>query len=309
MCIRDRFYILCCNCSFLSSKLLSRKNSNMKPVIGIYTQPSDFPEYPSEQYQYVDLSPIKYLEQSGVEVINLNYNSNSTTLDLLFSKINGIFFPGGWVNITEDSQFYQNALYLFNKAKTANDNGDFFPVWGTCQGFELMHLFVSDFGNVLQPIEDDMDILHPIKIVTKGKVYNELPSAVEQYVTSGSTVYFTHELAVYPQSYIQYPQLQKFYTITSLAQNDQGKTYVASIEADDYPFYGTQFHAEAFNFLWDCNCDHGDLGVQFSQYMADFFATQAKINNHKFSSDAELLSYLIWNNQYVSQYDVFIIGN
>lgn len=117
----------------LKSELREHKaNADKKPVIGIYTQASNIPGYPEDLYQIVALSPVKYLEQAGCQVVNINYNSDRATLDLLFSKINGLFFPGGWINITQESTFYQNALYLFNKAKSANDRGDFFPIWGTC---------------------------------------------------------------------------------------------------------------------------------------------------------------------------------
>lgn len=34
--------------------------------------------------------------------------------------------------------FIRSALFLLNLAKKANDDGDYFPVWGTCMGFEFL---------------------------------------------------------------------------------------------------------------------------------------------------------------------------
>lgn len=56
-------------------------------------------------------------------------------------------FPGGAVNFTiynngtvnnATKGFVKSGLFLLNLAKEANDKGDFFPVWGTCLGFEFM---------------------------------------------------------------------------------------------------------------------------------------------------------------------------
>ena len=35
-----------------------------------------------------------------------------------------------------DTVYVKAVLHLWNLAKTANDVGDFFPIWGTCLGFE-----------------------------------------------------------------------------------------------------------------------------------------------------------------------------
>ena len=46
--------------------------------------------------------------------------------------------------------FLSNAVYLVQKAKNATDNGDFFPIWGTCLGFQLLSYIESGLdSNVL----------------------------------------------------------------------------------------------------------------------------------------------------------------
>lgn len=63
--------------------------------------------------------------------------------------INGIIFPGGDAAFAAsddtDKLFLSNAVYLINKAKNATDNGDFFPIWGTCLGFQLISYIESGF--------------------------------------------------------------------------------------------------------------------------------------------------------------------
>lgn len=35
------------------------------------------------------------------------------------------------------------------RAIEANDQGDYFPVWGTCMGFQLLHILAADDYSVL----------------------------------------------------------------------------------------------------------------------------------------------------------------
>lgn len=91
--------------------------------------------YPGTSYEYIPGSYIKYLEMSGARVIPIFYDSNQTFLDQQFSQINGLLFPGGDVDIEKGTLFGDNAAYLFYKALLANQQGDYFPIWGTCQGF------------------------------------------------------------------------------------------------------------------------------------------------------------------------------
>lgn len=64
-------------------------------------------------------------------------------------------FPGGDVAF-EDSNpnsqehiFLKNAVYIVQKAKNATDNGDFFPLWGTCLGFQLLNFIESGFNSTV----------------------------------------------------------------------------------------------------------------------------------------------------------------
>jgi gamma-glutamyl hydrolase len=59
-----------------------------------------------------------------------------------FAAINGILFPGGATSL-DDNPFYQTAEKLFKMVIKANDNGDYFPLYGACLGFQLLTVIVS----------------------------------------------------------------------------------------------------------------------------------------------------------------------
>lgn len=40
--------------------------------------------------------------------------------------------------------FFDTAAKLFSLAKAANDDGDVFPVFGICLGFETMHIMIAN---------------------------------------------------------------------------------------------------------------------------------------------------------------------
>jgi len=82
-------------------------------------------------------------------VVPIQWDLSEDELKAHFEKINGLFLPGGhihFVNPDEEIKLYvKNGLYLYNLAKEANDKGDFFPIWGTCLGFEMM--LIMEAGN------------------------------------------------------------------------------------------------------------------------------------------------------------------
>ena len=80
-------------------------------------------------------------------------------LTRLFNSVNGLFIPGGGTDLFkgekeiqasnntagtqgphELTDFAKAGIFLVKLAKEANDAGDYFPVWGTCLGFELLML-------------------------------------------------------------------------------------------------------------------------------------------------------------------------
>lgn len=57
--------------------------------------------------------------------------------------------------------------------------------------------------------------------------------------------YNSHHFAVKPSLFETDDSLRNFWTVTSISTvPNNGTEFVASIEAINYPFYGTQFHPE-----------------------------------------------------------------
>ncbi|XP_013856545.1 gamma-glutamyl hydrolase, partial [Austrofundulus limnaeus] len=118
--------------------LCSSADRNDKPIIGVLAQEAFQPK--PNQSAYIAASYVKFLESAGARVVPVMINQTLDQYKTLFNSINGILYPGGGVSII--SSGYQRAAKIFYElAIEANKRGDYFPVWGTCLGFEqLMYL-------------------------------------------------------------------------------------------------------------------------------------------------------------------------
>jgi hypothetical protein len=58
----------------------------------------------------------------------------------MLHQVNGLLFPGGLDYLDMPNS---TTILLYNLAKETNDNGDHFPAWGTCLGFEYLVMIVA----------------------------------------------------------------------------------------------------------------------------------------------------------------------
>ena len=75
-------------------------------------------------------------EAAGGRVVPLKIDqSNEYYLDLI-GKLNGILFPGGGVYLDERSGYGRAARIIYDEVLRRNAAGEYYPLWGTCLGFE-----------------------------------------------------------------------------------------------------------------------------------------------------------------------------
>lgn len=129
-------------------------NRNTPSIIGILTQPSSWLGlFSPNEYSYIASSYIKALEASGAQVLPLKYDWDEAQMDQVFEGINGLLLPGGGTELVEEGEWTHYGRVgsrLIRKAIERNDNMEYFPVWGTCLGFELMVLTIAEDFKVLK---------------------------------------------------------------------------------------------------------------------------------------------------------------
>lgn len=103
-----------------------------RPIVGILSQPHE-----DGNSFYIAASYVKWLESGGAQSIPIPYDANETMIREIFSQINGVFFPGG------SAKLPQSAMILWELILENNQEGQYFPVWGTCLGFEFMLMLAA----------------------------------------------------------------------------------------------------------------------------------------------------------------------
>ena len=113
--------------------------------------------------------------------------------------------------------------------------------------------------------------------------------------------------------------LVQFYKPLASSLDDNGLEFVATIEAVNYPFWGVQFHPEKNVYEWGVkytSVPHAPSAVKAGLYFAEFIVNEgicnfrlknvkfnclylcnykARKNQHRFGSQQEEESYLIYN--------------
>ena len=117
---------------------------NKEPVIGILSQTLEkymhkdarFSNYTS----YMMSDYVRYMEAQGARVIPIiNGEPKNVTLDKL-AHVDGVLFPGG------DGDDFDLGKLVFDEIVKYNNEGHFYPAWGTCLGYENMVAYTADAG-------------------------------------------------------------------------------------------------------------------------------------------------------------------
>jgi len=89
---------------------------------------------------YIMAAYSKFLEGSGARVVPLIMSDPEDVTLKKMAKLNGVLFAGG-------GGYYQDfGKRVFDEVKKINDRGQFYPMWGTCKGFENFAIWSSDKG-------------------------------------------------------------------------------------------------------------------------------------------------------------------
>lgn len=278
------------------SEAATNRQLNDRPIIGILAQ-ENLPEDPSPHgTSYIAASYVKYIESAGARVVPIRINRTEEEYVALFNSINGLLLPGGDVNI-ETSQFTRTAKILYKLALKANDAGDYFPLWGTCQGFQQLTVLTAN-KNLLTNTDTEAVAL-PLSFTAaaqNSRLFRHFPKNLLRSLSQENITGNYHFWSLSFQNYSRNADLKRFYKV--LSTNTDGKIeFISTMEAYRYPFYAVQWHPEKSPFEWldKPGMVHSASAVQTSFYTAAFFISEARKNLHKFPCPQEEEKALIYN--------------
>ena len=267
------------------------------PVIGVLSQPlhtnftqhssrisNEYQTFPSNnttrgdaQYDYIAASYIKWLEGAGARTIVIPYNASKSTLDEILTQIHMVFLPGG------AAPYPESLTYLLDKLR---QRPSFFPVWGTCLGFE----FLVQYAGGLDILDSDY-VAENVSLALEHVVLRHLYQKPRIYktVTTTNTTLNNHHQGITPTAFLQNTNLTELWEITSLNHDANGKAFVTTIEPKpgQPSWFGVQYHPEknAYEYATYPHTnipfeaiDHSPTGIQFSFDMARHVVHLARLS-------------------------------
>lgn len=278
---------------------------DFRPLIGILSQPGDGDGgliikregWSTENVSYIAASYIKFVEMGGARAVPLIYNEPEDNLLRKFAAINGILFPGGSASL-QDGPFYQTAEKLFKMALEENDKGDYFPVFGTCLGFELLCVIVSQDHDILERFSAKAQ---PAPLYFKNdwskqrNMFKWFPLRIIEKLGTECLAMENHLFGISPQKFSANGLLSSFFRVLTTSPDKNSKIYVSTVEGRKYPVTGVQWHPEKNAFEWGVSSiPHSSEAVQVCQSVANFLVSEARRSHHRPSREDEE-EFLIYN--------------
>ena len=197
---------------------------------------------------------IDWFEKNGINVIIIP--EDTTEHEKYFKMVNGLFISGA--TIGENRTIPTNILNCVRTFVLLSLR-DYFPIWGTCFGFQLLVCLIGGCKKLNIHYGDGM---YPIKTF-ESRMFTRFTSRNIHRLEHSKSTLHNHNFGFSLHDFNNV-HIRRFYNISATAIDDNNKEYVAAIEAKYYPIYGTQFHPERY--------DSGPF--------IDFFISELKKNKH-----------------------------
>jgi gamma-glutamyl hydrolase len=207
-------------------------------------------------------SYVDWFEDRGVRVIPIPYNT--TQYETYFKNINGLFIPGGETKYIIKNDAFITCISKFFELSL--QKGEYFPIWGTCFGFELLMFLVGDFTKLK---EYPAHGFYPLQITDDGlssRMFQSFSKNYLHYLENNKSCNNNHEYGISPADFMKNDHLRRFYSVLATSIDDKGKEYVAAIEGKGHPIYGVQWHPER---------------QKTTGPFVEFFISELKKNKHK----------------------------
>lgn len=233
----------------------------------------------------------------GARAVPLIYNEPEDMLHRKFSAINGILFPGGSASL-QGGPFYETAEKLFKMALEENDKGEYFPVFGTCLGFELLSVIISQDHDVLERFSAKAQPAPLYFTNDRSKqrnMFKWFPARVLEKLSTECLAMENHQFGISPQKMAANGALSSFFRVLTTSPDKNNEIYVSTVEGRKYPVTAVQWHPEKNAFEWGVpSIPHSAEAIQVSQSVANFLVSEARKSHHRPSREDEQ-QFLIYN--------------
>ena len=254
-----------------------------KPVIGIYGN-----SYPDTDFTFANQTVyagtnIRFLESHGAETMAIHQWYSEKELDEILSKVNGVLFIGGSRDFNLSAKWEKNALYIINKAKQTG-----LPVWGTCQGFQLIIALIANDSSIIKEEYSHSSILDKInkEDLNNSKIFSLFDEKSLNILFNNKSILFDHSFGLSENDYNENYLLKKDLIITTYANDIKNKKFTNTFEPKDQSvnIFGSQFHPETMPFIrspkWSIENENNVL--RMNMLIGSFIVELGRKNKNKF---------------------------
>ena len=214
-------------------------------------------------FAYTRTRKLKWLTSAGATIVPISPAISAVEAAAYFEHIHGLFLQDGWA----ETEAYTQIVNLFiTMATLAKKQGDHFPIWGICRGFQ--HI-IQYFGGSLENLDATNFPKHSQLIIhdehKDSRIIHYASPSQKQHLAHFKPE-FNHEHGISLYNFMNNSQLRKTFRILSTSHDRAGREYVSMIEGRNLPIYGVQFHPE-----WS---------QPQLNWMAAFFTSEAAKSTH-----------------------------
>jgi len=280
-----------------------------RPIIGIVSLPAGYDQFPSDSWSYFPASYVKYLESGGAQVVPIQYDLPEDKILFLLERLNGVLFTGGDSPILYPNNTLtrvgQTLSLVVNYVVQQNTNGNYYPIWGTCLGFQAIGILLQKDGSILTPDCNGCQKVNKnneFNIYYQSRLFKNIDRDLKTAMTTANISLFAHTSMFHADTFQKAYPIKEILTPVTFSYDNSGVKYVSSYESPNLPIYGSQFHQEKHTFEWKSGyyINHNASAVRLQQHLSNFFVNETRSNNNTFP---EYQEYLIDN------YNVTVIIN
>jgi len=287
------------------------ENSDFYPTDGIHvTLPPD-----SNSTCCVSSYYTRWAEQAGVRVIPIPTFVSDADLRWYLDRVNGVLFTGGIILDDHDvmRHYVNRATIIYDYAVAKHEgrgptsNGlparEHFPLWGTCQGFEILHIVAAGgYPHNFKILQTNFTGMRPAmlpmtfypSVREESTLLSKAPASLLDAMEEKGTTLNFHVKGVPPSVFDPsspnyYPSVDRVFRPLSVSWDSSEQPFVAAIEGrNGLPIYAVQFHPEKPQFdFTNAAVGHDDDTLGIAAYFSYFLASELKKNGHAFDSRAE----------------------
>ncbi|XP_055535695.1 gamma-glutamyl hydrolase-like isoform X2 [Wyeomyia smithii] len=274
---------------------------NEEPVIGILAQEMSYSlaaKYEEDFESYIAASYVKFIEGAGARAVPIWINKPRSYYEGILPLLNGVLLPGGSTWFNQSNGYADAGRHIYDIATQLNYDGSYFPIWGTCLGFELLtylavngteHRAHCSSNNQGLPLKFEIDF-------RKSRMFGSAPDDVVEILASEPVTPNFHQYCVTQRNFTAL-NLSHDWRVMSTNQDWNGLQFISTIEHKTLPFYGIQFHPEKNIYEWvrNKNISHTPDAIKAAQYFANFFVDEARKSDQHFTSQSDLDRHVIYN--------------